>query len=255
MSKSKSPLRYPGGKTRAVDVITSYFPENLKTLVSPFFGGGSIEIATAQKGVQVYGYDIFEPLACFWEYLLKDKQALYDAVKAYHPLSKDDFYELQKTNPTEAYGLNKAAVFYVLNRSSFSGSTMSGGMSPDHPRFNLSNMSTLLKFDVPTLDVKLMPFHDSLDIHKSEFAYLDPPYLLPKKQANKLYGVNGSTHSEFDHDLLFTMLKDRPNWIMSYNKSDAIYDLYDGFRIIEPTWKYGMSSDKDSKEVLIFSKK
>jgi site-specific DNA-adenine methylase len=43
---NKSPLRYPGGKTRACtiidNVISKYFNlHNFDTLVSPFFGGGS----------------------------------------------------------------------------------------------------------------------------------------------------------------------------------------------------------------------
>ena len=29
--------------------------------------------------------------------------------------------------------------------------------------------------------------------------------------------------------------------------------MYDGFHILTPNWKYGMSNDKSSKEILIFS--
>jgi len=35
----KSLLRYPGGKTRAVDIITQYFPKGIKVVCSPFLGG------------------------------------------------------------------------------------------------------------------------------------------------------------------------------------------------------------------------
>ena len=41
---------------------------------------------------------------------------------------------------------------------------------------------------------------------------------------------------------------------MSYNNSEEVLDLYNNYYIIYPDWKYGMSKNKDSKEVLIFSK-
>ena len=49
-----SPLRYPGGKTRAckkLDEIlnTNFNIENIKTIVSPFFGGGSFEFFLQNK--------------------------------------------------------------------------------------------------------------------------------------------------------------------------------------------------------------
>ncbi|MBT7252518.1 MAG: DNA adenine methylase, partial [Candidatus Nitrosopelagicus sp.] len=52
----KSPLRYPGGKSRAVKEIWKYIePLEPKTLCSPFFGGGSLEIFCAQQGIKVTG--------------------------------------------------------------------------------------------------------------------------------------------------------------------------------------------------------
>ena len=46
--KNKSPLRYPGGKTRACKVLDQIISNhlkisNIKNIVSPFFGGGSFE--------------------------------------------------------------------------------------------------------------------------------------------------------------------------------------------------------------------
>jgi len=40
---------------------------------------------------------------------------------------------------------------------------------------------------------------------------------------------------------------------MSYNNCDEIRDLYKDFRILFPEWKYGMSSSKQSKEIIILS--
>lgn len=37
----KSPLRYPGGKSKMTSKLTALLPANLPALVSPFVGGGS----------------------------------------------------------------------------------------------------------------------------------------------------------------------------------------------------------------------
>ncbi|MCY4010725.1 MAG: DNA adenine methylase, partial [Candidatus Saccharibacteria bacterium] len=48
-----SPIRYAGGKSLAVGHIIEHLPD-VKRVVSPFFGGGSIEIAMAQKlGIKI----------------------------------------------------------------------------------------------------------------------------------------------------------------------------------------------------------
>jgi len=58
-----SPLRYAGGKSWAVGYIVEYLPDNIKRLISPFFGGGSLEIAVAKElGIPVIGFDIFDIL-------------------------------------------------------------------------------------------------------------------------------------------------------------------------------------------------
>jgi len=245
----RSPLRYPGGKKRAVKFVVQLFPKDLRELVSPFFGGGSIELAMAARGVQVYGFDIFSPLVEFWQCLLTDPVALVTEVKKYFPLSKERFYELQKTQTIFESKIKRAAAYYVLNRSSFSGATLSGGMSPGHPRFTLSAIDRLRNFKNSNIHIGAADFRDSLKKHRNIFAYVDPPYLIK----SALYGRNGSAHKNFDHESLSAILKNRDQWILSYNDCEEIRDLYAGFQIITPHWKYGMSNDKTSKEVLIFS--
>jgi len=247
---ARSPLRYPGGKTRAVHFITEHFPKGMDALLSPFLGGASIELFIAAKGVRVLGYDVFAPLVEFWQCAVKTPNELADAVEKFYPLSKEDFYQLQKTQTAHKTQLERAAVYYVLNRSSFSGATLSGGMSPEHPRFTLSSIQRLRDFYNPNLFVQQADFTVSLHKHKDIFAYLDPPYLIK----SSLYGKKGDAHKDFDHVALAGTLAERHNWILSYNDCEEIRRLYKDFKIITPTWKYGMSGDKASKEILIFSK-
>ena len=52
----KTPIRYAGGKTRAFDFISSYIPfwPRPKRIISPFIGGGSLEVRWAHEMVMMY---------------------------------------------------------------------------------------------------------------------------------------------------------------------------------------------------------
>ena len=71
MAKSKSPLRYPGGKTRACKILDTMLKEHFDVsqfdnLVSPFFGGGSFEIHLQnQYDFNIIANDKFTPLYNF----------------------------------------------------------------------------------------------------------------------------------------------------------------------------------------------
>lgn len=245
----RSLLRYPGGKTRGVSFIKQFLPKNLDVLVSPFFGGGSVEFSISSSGTKVFGYDIFSPLVEFWQCVFDDALLLAKEVEKFFPLTREKFYELQKKQSLYENKVERAAIFYVLNRSSFSGSTLSGGMSPNHPRFTPSSIERLRNFYNPNVCLAYADFEESLLEHSHAFAYLDPPYLIK----NSLYGKKGDAHKGFDHLRLNKILKKRENWLLSYNDCEEIRDLYSGFHILTPNWKYGMSNNKLSREVLIFS--
>ncbi|MBX3066987.1 MAG: DNA adenine methylase, partial [Anaerolineae bacterium] len=42
---TKSPLRYPGGKSRAMPQILQQIPLNMREYREPFIGGGSVYLA------------------------------------------------------------------------------------------------------------------------------------------------------------------------------------------------------------------
>ena len=72
-----SPLRYAGGKSKAVGLVLENLPElKEKKIVSPFFGGGSLEIVLSKElGYEVIGYDIFSFLTNFWDQLINNNKA------------------------------------------------------------------------------------------------------------------------------------------------------------------------------------
>jgi DNA adenine methylase len=261
---STSPLRYPGGKQRAIARILPYIPFEVNELYSPFFGGGSVELAWAaqhQHG-KVHGRDVFQPLVAFWNTLKKDPQGLHKAVihEWTNGMTKQRFYELQTMLRTGELGeFEQATAFFVINRSSFSGATLSGGMGSGD-RFTLSSIHKLLKVDLSNIQIQSSDVFDSLRRRTDRFAgsdkliYLDPPYWL---KVQRLYGDKGDTHDGFNH-LRLKRLLDKLNaqgvqWLMSYNDCPEIRELYQDYKQVPKTWKYGMSKNKNGQEVLIFS--
>lgn len=248
---ARSPLRYPGGKTRAVSMILPHIPENTEKLCSPFFGGGSVELALMGKGVAIFGSDIFSPLVDFWQETIRDSAELSERVKKYYPLSRSKFYSLQKRYTSLPDKLERAAVFFVLNRCSFSGTTLSGGMSPGHKRFTPSAIERLRNFHSAGLKVRKVDYKVALRENSNMMAYLDPPYLI---SSDNLYGSRGNAHKGFNHEELASILRKRDKWVLSYNDCPEIRELYKYARIFEPEkWKYGMSNGKKSEELLIIS--
>lgn len=236
-------LRYPGGKTRAVEQLYRYLPANTKEICSPFFGGGSFEFFLNSVGVKIHAYDAFELLCNFWNNIdLLEKSDFPSSI------TKDRFYELQKSISDEPDFLRSAADFYILNRCSFSGTILSGGFSPKHPRYNEAAIDRLLKFKFD-FAVKNLSFEDSIKKHDC-LVFADPPYIIK----SSLYGSSGDLHKGFDHKLLNKILMDRGNFMLTYNNCAEVIDMYAGCEFHYPEWTYGMSKDKKSKEVLIIKK-
>jgi DNA adenine methylase len=277
MTKIRTPLRYPGGKSRAVKHILPFIPPDCGELCSPFLGGASVEIAYALQNptTPIYGYDIFTPIVWFWSALLQDRTALADAAdllrkeepdfilnkKQVRGLTRDDFLQFRKDVLREvqagSYSRASAAKVYAINRSSFSGATFSGGYSrrSAFARFTDSSIRRLRNFKVPNLRVATADFKVSLAKHPNAYLYCDPPYKL-KEGADILYGVQGKGHTGFDHQGLFEILKDRSGWLLSYNDCEWVRQTYSSFSIQPAAWSYGMkniggSKIGDSSELLI----
>jgi DNA adenine methylase len=251
-----SPLRYPGGKTRATKLLWEFLQKEYpsrKTLLSPFMGGGSFELFCSKKGMTIIGNDAFKPVATFWDELIKNKTGLADAVELLRPLSKAEFYNLRRRVLDESSPEIQAAFFFAINRTSFSGSTFSGGYSQESAdgRFTESSIERIRKLDVSNIkSVSNLDFVDFLEMYPptpDTSLFLDPPYFIE----NYLYGRDGDMHKEFDHDALAGILQTRSDWILCYNDCPRIRELYKGCRTENVSWTYSMNKTKKSNEILI----
>ena len=254
MAKNLSPLRYPGGKSRGAEMIFGHIPEKTKEICSPFFGGGSLELLCANHGITVHGYDKFEPLADFWKCLLKRPTELAILVagwwstgrnglaKGFETRKKYGELKAELLSP-EISQLERATLFYVINRTSFSGSALSGGVTPGNPRFTATSLDRISDFKkintVKNITVECMDFRESIKKNKTKMMYLDPPYWLE----TKLYGEKGGLNfQEKDHVDLFNLLSKCRKWVLSYNDSKIIRETYKDYKIVPLEWAYGMKN-------------
>lgn len=260
--KNVSPLRYPGGKTRACKVVDSVISEHFNInefdqLLSPFFGGGSFEFYFQNKyNKKLCVNDKFTPLYNFWKQVKTDKKALCNELRKLNNISKLLFTTYRETIMTYNDDiLQQSILYFIINRCSFSGATLSGGFSEEASlkRYTPSSIDRIEALDLSKLDIYNLDFEEFINCYTDEksLLFLDPPYYLKKK--SKLYGNNGDMHEDFDHEKLFNMISNKKNWILTYNNDQYIRQLYKDFKIIDVNWSYGMNKSKESSEIIILS--
>ncbi len=257
---NRSPLRYPGGKTRACKKLDAIMKEHFdvskfNNIVSPFFGGGSFEFYIQNNyNLNIIANDKFTPLYNFWDTCKLNKENLCKELNVkINNIDKQEFMRLREIIMNEKNKFNQSIMYFIINRCSFSGATLSGGYSEEasKKRFTVSSVNRINNLDLSYFDIYNLDFEDFINNNKSEknLMFLDPPYYLEK--ASKLYGNNGDMHDTFNHDKLYKCLSKKKDWIMTYNNCDYIKNLYKDFKIIETSWTYGMNKSKTSSEIVI----
>lgn len=271
MSKVKTLLRYPGGKTKAIDLITPYVKDYDK-IVSPFIGGGSLEVHwAANLNKEVIGYDIFDVLVNFWNVLLENPEELSNKMSEIKPTDeeykriKDILIRLDKTQEmlknwqTDYYKRETPitldditlAAYYYFNHNCSYGPGYLGWASKIYlnEKSWLSSLEKVKKFKCDNLKVYNNTFDVSIANHKNDFLYLDPPYYLERDKDNKMFkGMYPMRnidvhHSGFDHELLRDMLLSHEgDFVMSYNNCETIREYYKDFEFFYPKWAYSMSN-------------
>ena len=151
MSKKslKTPLRYPGGKSRACTKMGQFFPD-LREYVEyrePFLGGGSVAIHVSKlyPHLKISVNDLYEPLINFWLNLQMFGDELSSEIKKLklaHPnpdSAKGLFIESKDIiNDSTKKDIERAVAFYIVNKCSFSGLTESSSFSKQASDSNFS---------------------------------------------------------------------------------------------------------------------
>jgi DNA adenine methylase len=256
MSEIKSPLRYPGGKSRAVSQIEKYLPKNFSEYREPFVGGGSLFIYLRQKrpDLKIWINDLNYELYCFWRYAQIDSEKLADAVLKIKKERTDGqalFSKLVHIDVKHLSEFERAVRFFILNRITFSGTVESGGYSQAafEKRFTYSSIERLAQIGQLLDDVKITNLDYKELIGQSGedvFIFLDPPYLKATK--SKLYGKKGILHTMFDHREFADQVKHCDSlWLITYDDCHEIRKNFAFANIYEWQLQYGMNNYKQGK--------
>ena len=280
----KTPLRYPGGKSRACTKMDKYFPnlDNYAEFREPFLGGGSVAIHVSKKypHLKITVNDLYEPLINFWVQLQQFGDELTKKLREYKinhpnpeygPQVKDFKYPALELflNAKEAINdksidpIERAAAFYIVNKCSFSGLTESSSFSK---QASVSNFSMKGIEKLPGYSDIISHWHINQysyeyclreHIHDDLFMYLDPPYDIK----DNLYGKKGDMHKGFDHDeFANNCSQSNIDMLISYNSDQLVKDRFKDWNAGEFDLTYTMRSvgeymreQKTRKELLLFN--
>jgi len=268
-----SPLRYAGGKSKAIGLILENLPKlKEKKIVSPFFGGGSVELCLSQMlGINVIGYDIFNMLVNFWNVLINHKDEFINELMKFD-INQEEFtynrhillnywekikpsdlnYKTKNKIELKAEDLTKLdnniiyqATYYYYNMTLSYGPMFLGWQSSNEinkDKFK-RKIEKLRKINLINLQVNCASFDEILEKHLNDFLFLDPPYYLDgdSKMFKGIYPNSNFAihHNNFNHIKLAEMLKKhKGGFLMTYNNCSFIKQLYNDYRFEYPEWQY-----------------
>jgi len=273
-----SPIRYAGGKSLAVGFIIELLPNNIKRLISPFIGGGSIEIVCSKYlDLEVIGFDIFDILMNYWDIQINHPKELYKKLSVLQPDQKT--YNEVKAKLKEHWDRKKKlspidlATYYYFNHNLSYGPGFLGW--PSKMYLNKVRYKRIIDkvrdFDPKNLKVQCSSFEKVFEKYPNDFFYCDPPYLLGEdtKMFRGVYPMRNIPihHNNFDHEKLRDLLKEhKGGFILSYTNCKTIREWYGQYEQSFPEWQYTMGQGetrigkyrpngnhvKESHEILIF---
>ncbi len=275
MIDTPSPLRYPGGKTILYKNIRNILEENNLidgTYMEPFSGGAGLAlkllINNDVKRIVINDYDY--AIYAFWHNVLFETEKFCRDIETIKVNLEE--WEKQKEiyNNQNIYSLYEIGfATFFLNRTNRSGIIKGGpiggrkqeGKYKINCRFNkpvlinkikrigqYSNKIKLYNYDVNEFINKVIMKQKK----ENFFVYFDPPYI---KKGPELY-KNHFNHEE--HEYLSKNIKDKlfeKNWIVTYDKSELVYKLYENFCIVDFDLNYSAGNNKVGNELMIFSNK
>ena len=267
----KTPLRYPGGKSRAMKFLGDHFPRDIKQYNEPFIGGGSVAVwfAQANPNANIWINDLYGNLYNFWVQLRDNHTGLQEQIKDIKDtvtdqkeIGKETFNRIREDINTEGSDEKRAAFFYALNKMSFSGLTenrSSFSHSSQVQNFSYLGIEKLAwysnliqKWKITNLDYKDLMNDDA-------FIFLDPPYEIA---SSNLYGKDGDTHKYFNHDDFADACNNcKADQMITYNADQSVKDRFPNWRQIVWDLKYSMctnsknylENEKNRKELLLMN--
>jgi DNA adenine methylase len=235
----RSPFRYPGGKTWLVPLFRRWMmslPSQPVVLVEPFAGGGIISLTAAfeQLTERVVMVELDEQIAIVWKAILGGDAAwLAQRIVSFEltvDSAKVEFLKSPKSQRERAFQTilkNRTAHGGILANGAGvlkNGENGKGIVSRWYPQtiarriLNIEYVARRIEFIKGDAFVELARFRDE----RNAVFFIDPPYTAGGKSAgSRLY-----THSEVDHERLFSICKKlQGDFLMTYDNAEEVRAL------------------------------
>lgn len=242
--KRLSPLRYPGGKSKLIDYLsTKIQPNKLDTFVEVFAGGASFGLALLDAGIikHLVLNDADKNLINFWHEVLYNPSPLINKLQTIHPTHID--YAQAKTvllSPGSVSSSELAWAYLLTNRLSYSGIQKAGCLGGKSG----SEKALLARYNPKALEKQithLTSLKEHITLANQDYKeiieryywddkatlFIDPPYY---KQGKALYNLY---FTEDDHRTLATLIQsltlEFPNCadiLITYDNDPFIQNLY-----------------------------
>lgn len=270
MPVTKSPLRYPGGKTQLAPFVSNLISLNkIKncTYIEPFSGGAgvAIELLLSNKVERIVLNDYDKSIYSVWYSILNHTDALITLVEK-TSIDIENWHlqrKIHKDNKNYRNSLENGFSTLFLNRTNRSGIINAGPIGGYN---QIGNYKLNCRFNKSDLIKKIISIYnqkerielyqkDAVSLIKiikknynqdSSFIFFDPPYFI---QGKKLYT---NFYKKRDHINLARNIvaMDNWNWIITYDSSTQIYDIYNKYLNIQKfEYQLNYSAQKKSKAI------
>ena len=254
----KTPLRYPGGKSKAIKTLSQWYPKIISEYREPFIGGGSIaiDVTKSNPDIPVWINDLYVPLYNFWMQLRDRGEELSERVteEKQNTLDEGDrdrvtesakeLFNKYKEEIDTYDDFEKAVAFFIMNKCSYSGLTENSTFSPTASNSNFSLVGAEKLKDYSKLiqhwKITNIDYSEVMNVDGSDdtFVFLDPPYDIK----DFLYGKNRELQKSFDHNLFAeNVYKCKHNFMITYNVNHRLLQMYATYELNFWNLRYSMA--------------
>lgn len=208
----KTPLRWVGGKSRALKKLEVFNPKNMDNIIEirdAFLGGGSYPLYLSQKypDKDIWVNDIYEPLFNWWIQLRDNHEEMVEKLLIKkknndNPEKSKLLFQSSKNiiNHPAYSSIDKAVAFYIVNKCSFSGltenSSFSKGASVSNFKESIIQSLPFYSKLIQNWKITNLDYRELMKGDGHVFLYLDPPYDIK----SNIYGKKGKIHKIFNHE-------------------------------------------------------
>lgn len=273
MPLTKSPLRYPGGKSVLAPLLKDVLVANELqggVYLEPFAGGAgaALDLLFNEYVDEIIINDADYCIYAFWKSILDQTDRFLRFLDS-RPVTIDEWHRQKRVyaNPQNHSLLKVGFATFFLNRCNRSGILKNAGpiggynQTGDYPidaRFNKIDLRQRIeriseydgRVSVYNLDAtELLSQAETLTDNDRLFVYLDPPYY---DKGAELY-LNHFQHD--DHLNLANFIQGARGfkWLVSYDNTEQIKSMYADMNVVEFDLKYSLNENKQGRELLIYN--